>query len=235
MNPGILDRLHRRIAERRLLDHPFYRDWSSGKLTIDDLRLYAGQYYHFEATFPRLLSAVHSRCPDPAVRQGILSNLWDEEHGEYNHRELWLGFSKALGMATEEATETPAISGTQELLETYVDICGNRSFVEGLAAIYAYEVQIPEVAAVKMAGLRDLYHLTGDAALAFFQLHSTLDVEHSRIEGEAIARHTSDDVEEGTVESALQAALDAWWGFLDGVNELRAESEKRELRTIHGG
>ena len=35
---------------------------------MDDLRVYAAQYCHFEAEFPTLLSAVHSRCEDRGVR-----------------------------------------------------------------------------------------------------------------------------------------------------------------------
>ena len=99
MNLGILDQLHQRIDAKRLLDHPFYQDWKDGKLTREDMSLYAAQYYHFEASFPRFLSAVHSCCPDQEVRQYLLNNLWDEEHGESNHRALWLRFATSLGRA----------------------------------------------------------------------------------------------------------------------------------------
>ena len=221
MNQELLDRLQRHISRRSLLSHPFYQDWREGKLTLDDLRLYAGQYYHFEAGFPRFLSAIHSRCPDPAVRQSILTNLWDEEHGGENHRALWLDFCAGLGMSRDEMKPDPVQPKTQALLDTYDDICFNRSFQEGLTAIYAYEVQLPEIAAEKLTGLRDRYGIDSEEALSFFRLHSDLDVEHSRVEAEAISRHTGVD-EEPAVESALLAGLDAWWGFLDGVNELRA-------------
>ena len=221
MNQELLDRLHRHISRRSLLSHPFYQDWKAGKLTLDDLRLYAGQYYHFEAGFPRFLSAIHSRCPDTAVRQSILNNLWDEEHGGENHLALWLNFCAGLGMSHHEMKPDPVQPRTQALLDTYGDICFNRSFQEGLAAIYAYEVQLPEIATEKLAGLLDRYGIASQQALSFFRLHSDLDVEHSRLEAEAISGHTGAD-EEPAVESALLAGLDAWWGFLDGINELRS-------------
>ena len=221
MNQEILDRLQRHISSRSLLTHPFYQDWKEGWLTLDDLRLYAGQYYQFEASFPTFLSAVHSRCPDPEVRQSILDNLWDEEHGQQNHRALWLSFCAAMGMTAEEVERAPVQAQTQALLDTYRTICSTRSFQEGIAAIYAYEVQVPEVATEKLAGLRDLYGITDESALSFFQVHSQLDREHARLEAEVIVGHTTADEESG-VEAALIAGLDAWWGFLDGVNELRA-------------
>jgi pyrroloquinoline-quinone synthase len=220
MNLGILDRLHRRIDAKRLLDHPFYQDWKDGKLTREDLSLYAAQYHHFEASFPRFLSAVHSRCPDPEVRQYILDNLWDEEHGESNHRALWLRFATSLGRAQDEVLDAAAHPKTRELLDTYKAICSSGSWLEGLATIYAYEAQVPEVMAEKLTGLRDRYGMVDEEPLHFFRLHSTLDVEHSRVERESIARHTA-PAGEPRVEAALQAGLDAWWGFLDGVQELR--------------
>ena len=223
MNQKLLDRLHSHISNRRLLSHPFYQDWKAGALTLEDLRLYAGQYYHFESNFPRFLSAIHSRCPDPQVRQGILSNLWDEEHGLENHRALWLGFCAGLGMTPREAELTQVHPKTQRLLETYDTICSTGSFQEGLAAVYAYEVQVPEVAAEKLVGLRDRYGIVDDSAIAFFQVHSHLDVEHSRVEADAISQHTGSDTG-AAVESALCVGLEAWWGFLDGANELRAET-----------
>jgi len=221
MSQELIARLRQHITARSLLTHPFYTDWREGKLSLDDLRLYATQYYHFEASFPRYLSAVHTNCPDPEVRQSILSNLWDEEHGQDNHRAQWLGFCAGLGLAPEDVISSPVHPKTRALMDSYSSICSGGSFQEGLAAVYAYEFQVPEVAAEKLAGLRDLYGIVDQDATAFFSLHSVLDEEHSRLEEEAIAQHTGAD-QEPAVESALTAALEALWGFLDGVNELRA-------------
>lgn len=221
MTQQFLFKLRQHISGRGLLSHPFYQDWRDGKLTLDDLRLYAGQYYQFEASFPRFLSAIHSRCPDLIVRQSILNVLWDEEHGEANHRALWLDFCVGLGLTREEVALTPVHPKTLALLNMYTTICATRSFQEGLAAIYAYEVQVPEVAAEKLVGLRERYGIVDENALSFFRLHEYLDEEHSRLEAEAIAEHTEAD-DEPAVESAFLAGLDAWWSFLDGANELRA-------------
>ena len=220
MDQQLVNRLRQHIAARSLLSHPFYQDWKQGKLTIEDLRAYAGQYYRFEAEFPRFLSTIHSRCPDGQVRQDILANLWDEEHGDRNHRVMWLDFCAGTGLSAADAEASPIHLRTRALLDTYTDICSTRSFQEGLAAIYAYEFQVPEVAAEKLDGLTNLYRITDPTALDFFRVHSELDVEHSRLEEEAIIRHTTAN-DEPAVEAALVAALDAWWGFLDGVNELR--------------
>ena len=57
----LLDRLDSMIDKRHLLNHPFYTKWAEGTLPKEALQEYARQYYAFEASFPRYLSALHSR------------------------------------------------------------------------------------------------------------------------------------------------------------------------------
>ncbi len=226
MTDDLLTRIQDRIAGRSLLDHPFYRAWSAGELSIGDLRVYAAQYYHFEAEFPRLLSAVHSRCGDREVRQSILDNLWDEEHGERNHRAMWLDFCEAIGLGRDEPESTEPLPDTAAMLESYRAACGGRTFQEGLAAIYAYEEQVPAVMVEKMRGLRDHFGIDGEDAMRFFEVHSVLDEDHSDRERDGIVDHTGPDLEPA-VEAALQEALDGWWGFLDGVMAARPGAPAR--------
>lgn len=220
MDNAFLNRLQGRVEAKSLLTHPFYQAWQAGELTVDDLRVYAAQYYFFEANFPRFLSAIHSRCPDREVRQSILDNLWDEEHGELNHRAMWLDFAAGLGLDRDQVEFSPVHPKTQGLLDVYFKACAESTFQEGLAAVYAYEVQVPQVAMEKVRGLKEFYGMDDPATLKFFEVHGVLDEDHSQKEADGIASQTSDEHEDA-VEAALQAALDAWWGFLDGVNEQR--------------
>lgn len=222
MNNQLLERLQNRIEKKSLLTHPFYQAWQAGELTVRDLKHYAEQYYLFEANFPRFLSAIHSRCPDREVRQDILANLWDEEHGEHNHRAMWLDFCSGLGLDRDQVEVAETDTKTQELLDTYTDVCNGGNFQEGLAAIFAYEAQVPQVALEKIRGLKEFYGFDQPNAVEFFQVHATLDEDHSAKEAKAIAGKTQ-PADEAAVEAALQRALDAWWSFLDGVEERRRE------------
>ena len=75
-----------------------------------------------------------------------------------------------------------------------------------------------------MRGLKDFYLSDQPEAVRFFEVHAALDEDHSDKEARAIASRTDPD-NEAAVEIALQGALDAWWGFLDGVEERRHELE----------
>lgn len=212
MDPlGTIDRM---IEERHLLGHPFYTKWVAGTLPREAIREYARQYYAFESEFPRFLSAIHTRSERPDVRRAILVNLWDEEQGDDNHAELWLRFAEAVGVPREEVAGAARTGGTEALVETYRRAC--RSVPAGVAAIHAYERQVPAVARAKIDGLRRHYGLAGGPGLQFWEVHEALDVEHAAAERRILRDLAAEDP--AAVLEATEAALGAWWGFLDAVD-----------------
>ena len=214
----LLERVDALIAERHLLKHPFYTKWRNGELTREALQEYARQYYAFESTFPRLLSALHTRSERPDVRQSLLDNLWDEEHGEVNHAEMWLRFGEGIGADRGSVRSATHNDGTRGLLDAYWSAVSDGPIAAGIAALYAYEGQVPEVATEKIRGLVEQYGVDDPRTLAFFTVHSTLDVEHSGAERSMISDLAPSAADEEAVLAATRAALDAWWGFLDAVN-----------------
>ncbi len=87
---NLIGSLNTKLDVLHLLKHPYYQKWNMGELTIPALQVYAQEYYHHVAAFPRYISAIHSRCSDIKNRQVLLANLIEEESGEENHPELWL-------------------------------------------------------------------------------------------------------------------------------------------------
>ena len=115
------------IDERHLLKHPFYTKWVAGTLPREAMQEYARQYFAFESSFPRFLSAMHTREERPEVRQGLLDNLWDEEHGEANHAELWLRFAEGIGVDRDDVRSAPRNEATQKLVDLYAEITSDRA------------------------------------------------------------------------------------------------------------
>jgi pyrroloquinoline-quinone synthase len=217
---NFVDRIDAMIDQRHLLGHSFYRKWVAGTLPTEALKEYARQYYAFESTFPRFLSTLHARSDQPEVRQALLENLWDEEHGDSNHAELWLRFAEGIGVDRDDVRGADRNERTQALVDTYWRTCSEAPVAAGVAAVYAYERQVPQVAQAKIDGLRARYGIEDDRTLRFFDLHSTLDVEHSDAERLMLSRASEADAT-AVVDSAA-AALEAWWGFLDGVDPVPA-------------
>ena len=215
---SFVDAIDAQVAAQALLQHPFYQAWTRGELSLEALRDYATQYYHHVAAFPTYLSALHSHTEDPNVRRAILGNLVDEEAGEPNHPELWLRFAEALGLSREQVQRAELWPETRRVIAWFRSVCRDHSTTEGLAALYAYESQIPSVAESKIAGLKQFYGLHTAAALAYFQIHIEADQEHSAVERKLLESGASDENSEAVSES-IEETLNALYGILDGVCE----------------
>jgi pyrroloquinoline-quinone synthase len=215
--PGELcDRLDAIIEERSVLKHPFYQTWQKGELTLDALRGYACQYYHHVLAFPKYVSGTHANCDDLADRQELLENLKEEEEGPNNHPELWLRFGEALGLSRDDMINAEPLPETTALDETYRRITKDAPFVSGIAALYAYESQVPAVAATKMDGLKAFYGISDPQQLKFFIVHKSLDVEHSKVTRGMVARYAESEEEQAQATKAVEEGADALLGFLDG-------------------
>ena len=213
--------MDRRIAQHDLLCHPFYRAWSAGELTSEDLRSYSADYYHHVAAFPTYLSALHSRLSDGHLRRTVLANLAAEEIEGVPHSELWLDFAEAMGNDRDAVrTQTPSPE-TAALIESFRQIAREGSVASTLAAFYAYESQVPRVAEFKEHGLRDLYGAS-EKACRYFNLHKTADLHHSRIWRDLLQQEVVSDSENAgaALYSAEKTAL-ALWKVLDGMENRR--------------
>src|SRR6476620_11755556 len=159
--------LHNAVMEYSMLKHPFYVAWTEGKLTKEVLEEYAKQYYAHVRTFPTYVSGVHSRCDDVSIRQQLLENLIEEERGEENHPELWLRFAEALGVTREAVRTAELLPATKDSVRSLQSLTQSADYREGLAALLAYESQIPEVAQTKRGGLKSFYGIEEERAVAF--------------------------------------------------------------------
>jgi pyrroloquinoline-quinone synthase len=209
--------LDARIASKHLLDHPFYQRWTNGTLTKEELQDYARNYFHYAMAFPTFISAMHQQTSDIAVRQMLLENLIEEERGPENHPELWLRFCESLGLSRDDVKAGAPNDATCALIATMKSLAREGALHEGLAALYAYESQIPAVAKAKIDGLAKWYGISADRDIAFFSVHMEADVNHSATSRE-ILRDLCDTPDKATqADAAAGRTLDALYRFLDSV------------------
>ena len=218
-NTQLLEKLDAAIAEKGLLKHPFYQDWQMGKLTREDLQLYAAQYYRHVEAFPKHLRVLAARSEGP-LRDIILENLAEEENPSRPHPKLWRDFAASLGVNEEDITSCPALPGTQTVVETFREIVGDRPVAEAVAALYAYEAQVPEVATTKIDGLQKFYGVNSPKALAYFTVHEEADKAHRAAWRGWLEEHALGDEEE--ILATTKQALDALWGALDAIHCVHA-------------
>jgi pyrroloquinoline-quinone synthase len=211
-----LEIIDHQISAKHLLTHPFYLAWTRGELSKAALADYAEQYYQHVAAFPTYLSAVHAHCDDQPTRKELLKNLVDEEGGSPNHPELWLKFAEGLGVSREQVQQAQPQPETADLVGTFRSVCGEQSTAEGLAALYAYESQIPAVCESKIDGLKRHYGFTDPEHYRYFSVHIDADREHAAAERAMLGSHLTEQNSK-IVSQSVQRVLDAMWALLSGV------------------
>jgi pyrroloquinoline-quinone synthase len=218
--------LEERIHKCDLLCHPFYKAWTSGKLTRDDLRKYAEDYYHHVEAFPTYLAELGIRLEEGELRRAVLANMTDEKGGEDSfgepepaHSELWQDFVE--GMGGHRTPKQKAVREIRELVSWFHRVASEGTVEEALAAFYAYESQVPRIAQEKDRGLRELYG-AGEKTRAYFTLHTTADVYHSQVWRKQLEKRIKANPQ--AAEKALAAAegaAKALWKALDGIEVRR--------------
>ncbi len=208
--------LNEKLDKYHLLNHPFYKAWNEGKLTREIIKDYAEQYYQHVKAFPRYISATHSLCEDLSKRKILLENLQDEEKDGADHPKLWKSFAVAMGADGNKIDSVKEEKFTSEMINNFFKN-GRASYAEGLASLYTYERQIPEIAETKIRGLKNHYGVSSKEGLEFFEVHKAADVYH-REACEKLLDSLSKDEQAKAEKSALSTAK-YLWNFLSGIAE----------------
>ena len=217
-------KLDQRIEAFDLLCHPFYKAWSAGELSSDDLREYARDYYHHVKAFPTYLAELSMRLEDGELRRALLNNLADEKGGDDpanpEHAELWLDFVEGMGASRNLQPHRPPAE-VADLISFFHDVASQGAPEEALAAFYAYESQVPRVAKEKARGLREMYG-ADEKTCGYFTLHATADVYHSQVWRRQLgARLEANPEAAAKALAAGEGAAKALWRALDGIETRR--------------
>ena len=219
--------LEARIAKYDLLSHPFYKAWSAGELSRDELREYAQHYYHHVQAFPSYLAALGLRLEEGELRRAVLANMCDEKgvegkpgKGSVPHSDLWLDFAEGMGSTRNLEWHHP-LPEVQQLVAYFQRIANEGLPEEALAAFYAYESQVPRIAKEKDRGLKEVYG-ADHKTCGYFSLHATADVHHARVWRDQLEKRVAADP--SLAEKALASAENTariLWKALDGIEAHR--------------
>src|SRR5690606_14134257 len=119
------------------------------------------------------------------------------------------------GLSKEDVVSAPLKPQTRELIEHFREQATSAPLADGLATLYAYEGQVPQIAWQKIKGLTDHYGFTPDG-FEFFSVHLVSDIARSGAEVAAIEEACED---EDAVVHATEVACDRLLAFLDGCYE----------------
>ena len=212
--PTLLASLDALIEKHHLLKHPFYQAWTAGKLTREELALYAEQYYQHVLAFPQNLAQFAGRT-DGGLRDLVEENLAEELNPAAPHPLLWRQFAQSVGVSESSLDSTRPLPGIAALLDTFDEVTSQGSKAQAVAMFYAYEAQVPEIATQKISGLRRFYGITEPRSLAYFAVHEEADVRHRDAWRSWLEQQNGADTVD--LRCAAERGLKALWGALDAV------------------
>ena len=218
----IRDLLARIESRRTFGSHPLWLEIADGKLSREQLQLFAVQFFLQVREFPRAVSAMHANCPFPEERMKLAESIYEEETGRLSgcnqpHPEIFIRFGEAVGLTRAAMVDGSPLPATRALIDWFELSSKQRSFIEAAAAMnLAAEGQVPGAFGPMARRLQENYGLSRDA-VAFWDIHELADAEHSEVGDNIVVRHATDAATQARVREALQHSLDAWWQFFDGI------------------
>ena len=213
--------IHGEIEKKKvLLSHPLSQLVFKGELTLPQLREWTKQRFiaiHKDGV--SYFGAMLAHAEDWELRQHLLETIAEEmglKEGEMAHRDLLVGFGEAIGLSREEMLSAELYPESQAFADSMGFIAHTRSAIETMAAIAAIETQNPEAFPIWADALRRHYHVPTEA-LAFFTVHSVMDVEHSNKAWELAQRFARTEEMRARVIEAVRRSLNGFWLLFDGV------------------
>ena len=131
-----------------------------------------------------------------------------------------MDFARGMGADAADVAARELLPETKALLASF-RAAAQAEPLAAMAAMYAYESRVPEIAKPKAAGLKE--HYGADAATSrYFTLHQTADVHYGNVWQGLIETELAERPE--LAEDALLAAetaAHALWTALDGIERER--------------
>lgn len=209
MNNAIVQRIDSEVEKRSLLKHSFYQMWSEGKLTSDHLQGYSKEYFQLVKIVPKFVENIAKLTHDPSA---INNNAREEAE----HVDLWVRFANALGISRSDLMNYCSSEKTNEAVDKLMGL-SSLTFEEAVAAMYAYEMELPKISRSKIDGLKKFYGLDSEDATKYFETHEEADVRHAQVWRE-ILQSIPAERQEAAFNAAVKS-LQAQNMLLDSVYE----------------
>lgn len=204
----IVQRIDSEIERRSLLKHSFYQMWSEGKLTIDHLQGYSLEYFQLVKAVPKFVEGIAKGTDN----QDIASNAKEEAE----HVEPWMRFATALGVSKSDLANYSGSDKTNAAVAKMMALA-SASFEEAVAAMYAYEMELPKISRSKIDGLKKFYGMESEDATKYFEIHEEADVRHAQVWREILQKIPAER-QEAAFAAAVES-LKAQNMLLDSVQE----------------
>ncbi|TLX91418.1 MAG: pyrroloquinoline quinone biosynthesis protein PqqC [Thaumarchaeota archaeon] len=205
-------KIDQEVEKKSLLKHPFYKMWSNGELSLHQLQGYSLDYFQLVKAVPEMVNNIKLKLQD-----SYLQNIVEDSHKEESsHIQPWISFATSLGIPKQDLLNYVGNEKTKNAVSSLVQLT-EKSRDEGICAMYAYEMDLPNISTSKIDGLNKFYNMSSFDATNYFKIHQEADIRHAEI-WRSIIKDIPDHKHELCFNAAA-SSLDAQNLLLDAVYE----------------
>lgn len=209
------------VGERKYHDkHPFHRLMNAGKLSRDELKLWAINRFYYQRTIPRKDAAIMSNMTDPAIRRRWIKRMLDQDGTTEGSGGLegWQRLIEAVGGTREEAwDDRKVLPGVRFAVDAYLNFCRQRPWIEAVASSLT-ELFAPALHSVRLSAFPEYYPWIDPKGLEYFRARVTQaneDVEHGL---ELVLTYCNTPELRARALEALDFKCDLLWAQLDAIH-----------------
>ena len=226
LSPHALEAALRAIGAERYHDrHPFHRLLHGGRLDRDQVRAWALNRYHYQASIPLKDASLIGRMTDPDLRRAWRQRLLDhdgEGPGE-GGIERWLRLTDGLGLPRPYVVSTAGIlPATRFAVDAYVHFVRERPLIEAIASSLT-ELFSPGIIAERVSGMLANYDFVSRDTLAYFEPRLAQAPRDAEGALDYVKRHATDRGAQEAVLAALRFKCDVLWSQLDALHHAYVE------------
>jgi pyrroloquinoline-quinone synthase len=170
------------IRESGILQNAYFDQLQSGEMNLECFRLTQEQFFFAVTFFPRPMSALVGRIPNPKLRLDILHNVV-EEHGEFDeeqfHHTTFQKFLSSIGGKPDQLDDQalwPALRAFNSVLTT---ACVLDDLEVGVSCMGIIEYSFADISALIGRAVVERGWVKADD-LVHYKLHAEIDKRHAQ-------------------------------------------------------
>jgi pyrroloquinoline-quinone synthase len=220
------------VLRHGAINNPYLcQRFKTGKLSKEEFREFAIEFYNFARFFPKILVAQLVNTEDEAVADELTTVLYSELGDgvtRKRHELLYRDFLRSVGIDVHEAMTRPMLASTKAYIEGMEQLYSSGNHMMALGASFGLENMAITMWDNLIPGLTHLKRLRySNMDLTYFTFHRQLEATHENAMQNAVAAldgagRTMTDHQRADFRRGCKAVLDYLEGFWMGLG--RTES-----------
>ncbi|WP_209427734.1 pyrroloquinoline-quinone synthase PqqC [Pararhodobacter sp. SW119] len=210
----------RLIGDERYHDkHPFHHRLHSGDCTMDEVRAWVINRWHYQASIPMKDAAFMSRCSDPQLRRIWRSRIEDHDGrlDEGGGIRRWLKLAEGVGLDPDYvASGRGVMPATRFAVDAYVRFVREAPLSAAMASSLT-EMFAPAIHTRRIEGLLAHYGFATAETLAYFSQRLNEAPKDVGFALNWVLAHAASPADQEAAIAALSFKTDVLWAQLDAL------------------